>query len=629
LPTELQPFAIDHGGPVDRPFEPFPESALEGSITARFDEIVRRFPKRLAIQDAVQEVTYEELAARVGRIAAAVAERTAGRNGPVAILLPNDARLPTSMVAVIAAGRAFIPLDADHPIDRNSRIASHAEAAAVVSVGELASRARSLFAAELPVIDLETFDAGATRPDIRQGPDDLAYILYTSGSTGRPKGVFHSHRNCLHDVLTLTNNAHIDCEDRIGLFYAGVIGAARRTFTALLNGASLHIMPPRELGAERLVEELDARGVTIFHSVPTLFRRVAGAVKPGERLKSVRIVRLSGDRSDWGDWELFRRAFAPDAHLGVNLGSTEVSSTYAHWYVDDSVRRAGERLPVGRVMQGVQVEVVDPDGAAVPPGETGEFVVRSRYIALGYWREPELTARTFSTDPDDPAVRIFRTGDMGLVRPDGLLEFVGRKDQLIKLRGHRIEPSEVESALRGLAGVGEAAVVVRTDEHGRPRAMVAYVELRRETQGMLPRHILAMLSRVLPAYMHPATVFMIEALPKLANFKIDRAALAALDAARDDGAAARKADPLLDDVASAFEAVLGIRGATPEDNLLSLGGDSLQAVGVALELQNRTGVTVPQEVFAEIRSIRDLAEWISRVRPPANGGLHRQDDVPL
>jgi amino acid adenylation domain-containing protein len=612
--AKFDPPSIDQGGPVDRAFEPFPEAALEGSILDRFEEVARAFPDRLAVQDGSSSLSYGELASQAHAVADTVAARTQGREGPVAILLPNDARLPTAMMAVLAAGRAFIPLDSDHPIERSRQIASHAGAVAVLS--DAGVGAESLFPGEVPFIEYAAALTGETPAPLRRpGPDDLAYILYTSGSTGRPKGVIHTHRNCLHDVLTITNNAHLTPDDRIGLFYAGVIGAARRTFAALLNGASLHIMPPRTLGATGLVQELDARGVTIFHSVPTLFRRVAGAVGPGEHLKTVRIVRLSGDRSDWNDLDAFRRAFSADAFLGVNLGSTEVSSTYAHWYVDESVRRPGERMPVGRVMQDIMLKVVGPDGETLAEGETGEFVVSSRYLALGYWREPELTARSFSTDPADPAVRTFRTGDIGFIRPDGLLEFVGRKDQLIKLRGHRIEPGELESALRGLPEVSEAAVVVRMGEGGVARAMVAYVELGQGGRGLLPRHLMAMLSQVLPGYMLPASINIVDALPKLANFKIDRSALARMDAERDDGLAAREADPLLDEIAAAFEAALRVKGATPEDNLLSLGGDSLQAVDVMLEIRSRTGVDVPAEVFAESETIRRLAAWVADRSP--------------
>ncbi len=200
---------------------------------------------------------------------------------------------------------------------------------------------------------------------------------------------------------------------------------------------------------------------------------------------------------------------------------------------------------------------------------------------------------------------------MCLRRPDGLLEFVGRVDRLLKIRGHRIEPAEVEAALRGCTGAAEAAIVVRHTSDGRPRALAAYVELEPGIKGLLPRHLLAMLSQRLPAYMLPAFV-RIRALPRLANFKLDRNALEALDQALLADMSDRMRNPLLDTVAGAFESVVGNGGATPEDNLLSLGGDSLQSVELVLELERRLGVGIPQRVFRDTRSIAELSAWIAK-----------------
>ncbi len=205
---------------------------------------------------------------------------------------------------------------------------------------------------------------------------------------------------------------------------------------------------------------------------------------------------------------------------------------------------------------------------------------------------------------------MFRTGDVALRRPDGLYEFVGRKDQLIKLRGHRLEPAEVESALRRCTGVGDAAVVLRRRPDGAPRALVAYVELTGEGDGLLPRHIMHMLSRQLPRYMLPAIVAVLEALPRLAHFKIDRLALDRLDQAREAAALAEEADPVTAKVAAAFQAVIRCESASADDNLLSLGGDSLQMVDVMLELETRLGLKVPDQVMARSLSIRELAGWI-------------------
>jgi len=513
---------------------------------------------------------------------------------------------------VLAAGRAAVPLDADHPDLRNQLIAAHAGAVAVVSAGVFAERARSLFPANLAVLDCDAIETGPPIELRRPGPRDPAYIIYTSGSSGAPKGVCHDHRNGLHDTLLQTSIGHVGPADRVSMVYSGVvIGGIRNVFVALLNGAALDILPPQALGAAGLARELRSRGVTIYLSVPTLFRRIAAAVAPDERIESVRIARFGGERIEWSDVDASRRVFSPEVHVHAAVGSTECSSTYAQWFVDDRQHAAGDRLPVGRPLPNVAVKVLDEDGREVPDGEVGEFVVSSPYLALGYWREPELTARAFSNDPSDPEVRIFRTGDVGLRRADGLLEIVGRKDQLIKLRGHRIELSEIERALRTCPGVADAGVVVRRHGSGAVKSLVAYVELDSDSDGLLPRHLQFMAGRVLPSYMRPSAIFVVDALPRLAVHKIDRPELARLDAAKAGRAEDRASDPLMDKVAGVFERALDCAGVTPEDNLLSLGGDSLLAVDVVAELERSLDLTVPFEVFQQSQSIRDLTAWIS------------------
>ena len=607
---------VDHGGPIDKPFEPFPYEALEASIPERLAEVVRRHGARMAVQDASRSLTYEQLGELTSGVASSLRPLLEGRPGPVALVLGNDARLPPAIFGTLAAGRPFVPLDPTHPVDRNRLIAAHAGAAAVITDGAVAGAVAGAFGSATPVVSIDAALAHAPdSPWLHVSPGELAYVLYTSGSTGQPKGVCHTHRNGLHDALIIINNAHQSCDDRIGVFYGGVIGAMRRIFSTLLNGSSLHMLRPVELEAEGLVEQIRSRGLTAYHGVPTLFRRIAAVVPDGERLETLRVVRLSGDRSEWADYDLFRKVCPPNASFGVTLGSTEVSCTYANWYVDPSLREPGARLPVGRETDDVRVEVIDDEGRVVPDGEAGEFRVSSRYISTGYWDAPELTAAAFATDPADPEIRTFLTGDIGFRRPDGLLEHVGRKDQMVKLRGHRIEPAELETALRACSGVADAAVVIRLNDNGSARAMVAYVELQPGEDTLLPRHLMAQISRVLPAYLMPGAISTMRKLPRLMNFKIDRASLTQIDARRVSDELGRAKDEVLDRVASAFEAVVpGVR-ATPEDNLLSLGGDSLQAVQLALELERRFAFAPPAKVIRQSQSIRELAEWMKRRLP--------------
>ena len=611
-----QCLTIDHGGPVDRPFESFPGSALERSIVDRFDAIARRFAPRLAVADCIRQLTYAELAALAGRVAAAITSVVGDRPGPIAILLARDVYFPAAMLGVLACGRGYVPLDLSNPIARNQLIATQSGAAAVVSAGALAGSVCALFPKELPVIDIATVGEGGTlRPDLQPGPEDLAFIVYTSGSTGKPKGVYHSHRNLLHDVMQQTNTMHLNPDDRVAMLHSpSIIGGSREIFMSLLNGASLHLLSPQDLQAAGLVREIRSRRITYCRLVPTLLLQIAEVLGPGQRLDSVRIVALGSQRIDWSDFDVFRQHFSTEAFLIVGMGATECGGNFAHWYVNERVRESNSRLPVGRVLPDATLTIVGDDGFPAVEGDVGEMVVKSRYLALGYWRDPDLTASRFATDPANPETKVFKTGDLGRLRPDGLIEFVGRNDEQIKLRGHRIETGEIEMALREIAGAQDASIVVRCNEAGDPRSLVAYIELRPGIQGLSSHEARSKLRAHLPQYMVPAAVTVLDALPRLSNLKIDRARLAQIDAAHKARSADQLEDPLVAQMIKIFETVIGTTNATPDDNVASLGGDSLQSVIVAVELEKHFRIIIPVEIFEGVQTIRDLAGWIATTK---------------
>jgi acyl-coenzyme A synthetase/AMP-(fatty) acid ligase/acyl carrier protein len=309
---------------------------------------------------------------------------------------------------------------------------------------------------------------------------------------------------------------------------------------------------------------------------------------------------------------LFCRACRPDAVFGVHLGATECSTLYLQWFMRHGGPVPEQTLPVGRPIAGWDVALLDDHGDPVTDGEPGEFVVSGQHLALGYWRDAAATAAAFSTAPGG-AGRTFRTGDLGIRRADGLYEHRGRKDGQLKLRGNRIETGDIEQALRRCTGVKDGAVAARRNDRGAPNVLIGYVELQPGTRGLLPRHVQAMLARQLPAHMVPARVIILDALPRLPNFKIDRVALAALDDTRarqpNDGG-----DLLVNDVIHVFESVLGTSGATADDTVFTLGGDSLQAVSIAQALEEKFALAA--QPADRLLTIREIAAQIARLRQP-------------
>ena len=591
--------------PEESPAPPTEAAAWEGTLPDRFEIIARRFGDRIAVHDLERALTYAKLAAEIDNTARAVAALEAPE-GPIALTAPLDARLVSGFFGAMAGGRIVIPLDPDHPAERNRRIAGHAGATAALAPAAVADQARALLSRTLPLVEMDRPAPPLGRPLPRLSPDDPAFVIYTSGSTGAPKGVVHSHRGALASTQALSQICELGPEDRLGLFFAGTMTTVALIEAAMLSGAALHILPAQPLGAERLVEEIRARELTVLHIVPTLLRRVAEKIAGGRRLDHVRVVRLMGDRCEWGDVELIRAAFGDHVRIKLGIASSEVPISYAYWTVEDRLAAQGGRLPVGRPSAAQRMILADDEGIPVPQGEIGEAVVSSPHVALGYWRETQMTAAAFRPVPGDPTARVFATGDMCRMRPDGLVEFVGRKDELVKMRGHRIEPAEVEVAVRACSGVADVALVIRRWPDGQARALVAYVEHLPSEAGLLPRHVLAMTSRKLPAYMVPSVIY-VEPLPRLPNFKIDRQQLQRLDAARASDLTERQRNPQLDLVARAFETVIGCTDATGEDDMMSLGGDSLQSMEVLMELERRLGRKIPRLTFFGSRNLAELA----------------------
>jgi amino acid adenylation domain-containing protein len=587
------------------------------SIAARFADAARCHGGKVAIDDLHRQVTYRELAEWAVRVGSAVAQ-CVPPNEPVGIFVPHDVHLAPAVLGVLSAGRGVASLDAENPIERNRLIARHAGARAVLSVAALAPQARELFGPEARIIDIDALPPANDDP-CTVDPDHLAWIIYTSGSTGTPKGVYQNHRGLAQDVAESIDGVGLTSADRQTWFYSlAVIAGLRSMLACLTTGASMTILPPRLLGAERIAQEMLRLRLTMFRGSATLFRRVADALPPEKKFDDVRLVTLGGDYIHWSDLDLCRRVCAPGVRFVAHLGSTEASTCWTQWYVDERERDGGSRLPVGYPLPGRDVRLIREDGEAAPDGEIGEFVVAGAGIALGYWREPELTAKVFLPDPRNLQARMLHTGDLGRRRPSGVYEFHGRKDHQIKLRGYRIEPGEVEGALRSCSGVRDAAIVVRRDGHGIPTALAGYVQLETGVKGLLPRHLKVMLEQRLPAQMVPADIYVLDALPWLPNFKIDGKRLAEIDAARAQKEERGEQNVVTDRVARIFKTVLKIDRATADDSLASLGGDSLQAVETVLKLEREFAVPIPPEVFRASRSIGDLAAWIAPRLPPAS-----------
>jgi amino acid adenylation domain-containing protein len=549
------------------------------------------YPERVAVKTDTHVATYNELNKTANRIAHAILARRRAGQGPVALLLEDDAPIIAAILGVLKAGKFYLPLYPNDPPARIAAILQDSESGLVVGNKSTCSTLNQPVSPGFRTLNVDDLDDGLSdeNPGLPASSDMIAYIMYTSGSTGEPKAVLQNHRNVLQNALLYTNYLHICAADRLSLLHSYSNGASLNNLLgALLNGGTLFPFDIKKKGVAFLARYLGDEGITIYHSIPSLFRSLVDTMTGSEDCSKLRVVHLSGDAASKKDVELYKKYFSSDCILLNRLGSREAKGLF--WYfIDKSTEIAGPRVPLGFPPEGTEVLLLDDDKIQVNFGAIGEIAIRSRYLSPGYCRRPDITKGAFLADVEGGDKRIYLTGDLGRQRPDGCFEHLGRKDFQVKIRGYRVEIAELESALMGLGAVKEAVVMACEGRPEDPSAelgtggkrLVAYVvpaESPAPTVSTLRRN----LAEKLPEYMIPSAFVMLDAMPLTATGKVDRRALPALDPLRPDLAESYVApqSPVEKVLAGIWAKVLSLDRVGIHDNFFDLGGNSLAAIRV-------------------------------------------------
>lgn len=606
---------LDRDGPVSQPYDRPAAGFVERSIYELFERIALVAPGAGALTDGRTTLTYAEVHNEVRRLAGAIEERVPAGHA-VAVLLPNA---PPSVIAVLAClsvGRCCMILNADHPPERNAGILRDAGAYAAV-VGSQDSADASVLPDGCVSIDFDaTAMAGMRRTATAPlGSDDPAIVLYTSGSTGQPKGIALSQAT----VLTRTRNnivaMHLSPVDRfLSLGALGTTAGLIASMVALLGGSLQFVMNISATGANLLLDLIRDRRVTIMWGVPAVLRLLFEADIAAPALASLRVVRTFGDRLLSTECAAWRAVLPETCHLAITYGQTE--STTAQWYVPRDFTADVAALPTGYLLPEHEYAIVDDDGAGAADGEVGELVLRSRYIALGEWEHGAVVAGRLRPDPVDPRRRILPTGDLVRLRRDGLLQIVSRVDRQVKINGQRVEPAEVEDALRRVGGTTAAVTAVRREGGG--EVLLAFIVAVDPTDLSLAKRVRAAVSKSLPAYMQPARILVVDEIPLLPGGKVDEKALLAIadatprerqQALHTPATTLREAplNSIESRVLSIMRDVLSYGDLGPDADFFEAGGDSLLAIMLMLHLDSEFGRKLPARVLNLEFSARRLA----------------------
>ncbi len=600
-----------------------------GSLPQLFEQQAERSPDAVAVECLGQTATYCELNRRANRVAHALTEASVGPDTVVALLDDRGIDLLTMMIGVFKAGGAYLPLDPHHPVSRLTQILKLSRSSVVLTSQGYLTRLQEAVAqidadSRPRIMLIERILDEADREDnpVDRGQSEhLAYVIYTSGSTGVPKGAMLTRRGMLNNIRSKVSGLALTPSDVIAQTASQCFDISVWQFlTALICGARTSIVPD-DISRDpfRLLMHLDGTGITILETVPALLQGLSDAASEvgpdvGPRLPKLRWVLPTGEAlppSVCRQW----LARYPAIPLLNAYGPAECADDVAVHPILESPSADTTHMPIGHPIKGTRLHILNAWLEPVPPGVPGELYVAGVGVGRGYLQDPARTAEVFVPDRfgSDLGARMYRTGDLARYRRDGAIEFVGRIDQQIKLRGFRVELGEIETHLLSSPLVREAAVLLHTDARGEKR-LAAYV-VGHEGKDLSVPALRDLLLSQLPEYMVPTAFVPLPVLPRTPNGKIDRLALAALDLGdqfvRPYTVPRTATEEIL---AGIWSDVLGVEQVGIHDDFFELGGHSLLATQIMSRLRSAFHVELSLRTVFESTNVSALAAAVDRAR---------------
>ncbi|GCE02772.1 hypothetical protein KDAU_01010 [Dictyobacter aurantiacus] len=585
-------------------------NAYNARISSIITGVVTRFHTKIALISAQETLTYDELNRRANQLAHYLQSQGVGPNTLVGCYLERSTDFIVSVLAILKAGAAYIPMDPSYPVGRLNYMIQDAQMPLVVTKQELAEQP----GLELPqAILLDTQAAllaaqDQSDPETTVTGEDLAYVIYTSGSTGLPKGVQITHNNLANLVAWHHEAFAVTADDRATQISSPAFDAAVwEIWPYLTKGASLYI-PDEETRVTpvALRDWLLQNKITITFLPTVLAESLLQLEWPGSA--PLRYLLTGADT--------LHRYPTPALPFALvnNYGPSETTVVATSGVIPPTEHP--ETPPsIGRAITHVDIHILDKDLQPVPVGTTGEIYIGGASVGSGYLHRPELTAERFIQDPfsNSTQARLYKTGDLGYALPDGQIMFIGREDHQIKIRGYRIEPGEIVHWLNELEDIQASVVVASKDEDAEQKSLIAYLVMQPETE-LTASEIRDALSNHLPSYMLPATFVQIEQLPLTANGKLDRAALPEPDDENmlPDEESDEPATVIEEQVSEIIGELLHIEYVGRDDNFFMLGGHSLLGTQMIARIQALFEVTLTLRTLFESPTARLLADEIEQ-----------------
>lgn len=590
-------------------------------IVGRFKRRTRLRPDAIAARCAGETISYGKLAQRAERLAAGLRRDGVETDELVALFDFRGLDFLVMMLGVFQAGAGYLPLEPANPDARIAQILDESRVRRVLCGAATLDRAEAIIGA-MAQSDIRALDEGALERaigdtptlDARPRPTGLAFVIFTSGSTGKPKGAAVEHQGMFNNLITKERALDLTTNDVIAQTASQCFDISVWQFlTALAIGARVEVFPDDiSRDPERLLSAIDAQGVTIFETVPSMIRALLDAPESATRLRRLRWLLPCGEAFSP---ELCRQFMArfPHVRLLNAYGPAECSDDVSYHPIVDAPQGDDLSVPIGKPVDNTQIYIVDRWLDLGPIGVAGEICVTGVQVGRGYLNRPDLTAASFVPDPfGADGARLYRTGDLGRWRRDGVIEFLGRVDHQVKIRGNRIEPGEIEARLASHPEVRAATVIVREIGKGAHR-LIAYVVCAPER--FMPEDLRRHIRAALPDYMAPEAFVRLDALPLSANGKVDRKALPEPEI--EGGSVTWCVDPRTpteERIAQIWMDLLDVPHVGANENFYDLGGHSLLAARIASRIRATFAIDLPLRALLEAPKLADLAARVDDAR---------------